>query len=168
MYKMPIFTAEDEQRIRIIHEQRAAEDKKLFFEYFGDKALEHITEMITLNKESYLQKFEQHARSYVNRNVRSIPILTFNTVEQLNQKATSTRKTLQRYYCQFEQSGSYYTSLSGIHVVDLRAIYTHSNFRLKINERLGNTFSISMKSNILYTSDDVRIYENVLYLNAHI
>jgi hypothetical protein len=165
---MSIFTEEDEQRIRYVHEHRAVEDKKLFFEYFGDKAVEQITDMITVNKAYYLEQFEDHARSYATRHVRSIPIMAFKTVQQLNPNAKTIRKNLQVHYSQVEAAGSYYSSISGIHLVDLRAIYSNSDFRQKVNERLGNMFSISMRSNPVYVTDDIRIYENTLYLNARI
>lgn len=165
---MAIFTPEDEKRIRYIHQQRATEDKKLFFDYFCDKAVDEITEVITYNKEAYLQEFEKHARTYSTRHVRSIPILNFKSVEQLNMNAKTYRKNLQCYYAQYEPAGSYYTSLSGLHVVDLSAIYRNSEFRVKMNQRLGEAFSITMQSTIVSEVDSVRIYENVLYLNIHI
>lgn len=162
---MSIFTVEDAERIRSIHETRAEEDKKLFFDYFCDKAVDEITDMISVNKETYLQEFEKHARTYSTRNVRSIPILEFKSAKELNPNGRFSRKNTQLYYSLYEPLGSYYSSLSGLHVVDLSAIYRNSEFRSRMNERLGGMFSIHMRSTIDWEMNDMRIYKNILYLN---
>lgn len=165
---MTIFTPEDEHRIRAIHEKRAAEDKQLFFDYFCDKAVEEIADMIQFNKEKYIEQFSELAQKYSTRHTRSIPILEFKSVEELA-GGRNQRKVLQKYYSEYEAAGSYYTSLSGLHVVDLSAIWRNSTFRQQMNEVLGsNMFSVKLTSKVSYTFEHVRLYENTLWLNIHI
>jgi len=166
---MGIFNTLDEERIRTIHENRAQEDKKLFFEYFSDLAVRDILDMILEKKESYLMLIEENARRYSTRHTRQIPILQFKSVKQLNMKGKNYRKNAQEFYSTYEPTGSYYKSLTGIHVVDLSSIYRNSDFRQRVNESLGSDmFYISLTSKILTEHSNVRHYENTLWLNVRI
>lgn len=166
---MGIFSAEDEQRIRSIHEQRAEEDKRMFFDYFCDKAVETIVNMIAYNRDVYLQQFEEHARTYSTRHTRSIPIMKFSSFEHRSISGKLQRRYAQDFNLLYETPGSYYTSLSGLHIVDLSAIYRNSEFRERVNAALGsNAFTIHLVSKVDAELQDVRSYTNTLFLNINI
>lgn len=163
---MTIFTAEDEQRIRDVHEKRRAEDKQLFFQYFSDIAVEELTEIIRSRKDGLLNAIEQNANSYTSRHVRKVPILTFSSFQQTSLVGKAYRRYLQELYSN-QVPGSYFKSLSGLHIVDLAAIYRNSDFRQRITEVLGSEmFYITLTSRITNEDNYVREYENVLWLNV--
>jgi hypothetical protein len=163
---MTIFTAEDEQRILTTHYRRKSEDKKLFFEYFSDIAVDEITKIIHSHKEELLSNIEQHARRYSSRNVRQFPILTFRSFSQTSMRGKAKRRYLQELHSNVVP-GSYFKSLAGIHIVDLSVIYRHSDFRGRVNDALGsNMFNISLVSTPIVEYEHVREYENTLWLNV--
>jgi hypothetical protein len=166
---MPIFTPEDEHRIRAVHERRASEDRKLFFDYFSDIAVQEITTFIQSCKEELLINIEQHARRYASRNVRKIPILEFKTFQQTSMAGKRRRRYLQEVHSNIVP-GSYFKSLAGIHIVDLAAIYRNSNFRERLNEAIGSDmFYVTLTSQPTVSNEvAVREFENTLWLNVYI
>jgi hypothetical protein len=165
---MSIFTAEDEDRILTIHYRRINEDKKLFFEYFSDIAVEEITKIIWNRKEELLSNIEQHACRYSSRNIRQFPILIFKSYRQTSIRGKARRRYLQEVNSDIVP-GSYFKSSAGIHIVDLSAIYRHSDFCARVNDAIGsNMFYISLTSNQVSENDNVREYENTLWLNVRV
>ena len=165
---MTIFTAEDEQRILAIHYHREVEDKKLFFEYFSDIAVEEIVALIQSQKEYLLSNIEQNARRYASRHVRQFPILRFKSFSQTSIRGKANRRYLQEIYSN-TVPGSYFKSIAGIHIVDLSAIYRHSDFRSRVNDALGSSmFNISLVSVPTAERGYVREYDNILWLNVRI
>lgn len=164
---MSLFTPEDELRIRSANERRAAEDKALFFDYFCDMAVKEIVELISREKESLLKRLEANLQTYSMRNTHCVPILQFSSFQQTCMDGKRNRRALQDLYASISAPGSYYTSLSGLHIVDLAAIYRNSNFRQSVNEAIGSDmFYITLTSKIDLEQENVREYRNTLWLNV--
>jgi hypothetical protein len=166
---MTVFTPEDEFRIRSANERRAAEDRALFFDYFCDMAVKKIVELISREKESLLKRVESNLQTYSTRNTRCVPILQFRSFQQTCMNGKRYRRALQDLYASISAPGSYYTSLSGLHIVDLAAIYRNSDFRQRVNEAIGSDmFYITLTSKVDIEQKNVREYENTLWLNVRI
>lgn len=166
---MPIFTPEDEEHICSLHTRRVIEDRKLFFDYFGDIAVDTIVDLIQKEKNSLIERIEANISTYSMRHERRIPLLNFRTFQQTSMKGKMKRRDLQNLYSIIGSPGTYYTSLSGMHIVDLAAIYRNTDFRQRVNEAIGsNMFQISLSSVIDHEEDHVREYQNTLYLVVHL
>jgi hypothetical protein len=95
-----------------------------------------------------------------------VPILTFYTFQQTSVYGKAYRRYLQELYSTYTP-GTYFKSLSGLHIVDLAAIYRNSDFRQRMNDALGSEmFYVTLTSKINMEEHSVREYENVLWLNV--
>jgi hypothetical protein len=126
---MPIFTAEDEDALQLARQENSAYNRELFFAYFEHVAVEAIVEQITAQKSEILARFKAGNTEY--------ELLRFFTYSACSGESNFYRRLLQEDEKTSSPPGCYFSSLTGIHITDLRAIYVHSQFRKRIQEELG-------------------------------
>jgi nitrate reductase alpha subunit len=76
------------------------------------------------------------------------------------------REVRRIYENQEYNTGAWFESLAGVHRANIYAIFVHSDFKEKMDARLGRGMFLSMTSNHVRTSDaGVKEFEVVLWVN---
>jgi hypothetical protein len=159
MYKMPIFTAEDEDALQLARQENSAYNRELFFAYFEHLAVEAVAEIIRAQKAHIMTRFKAGDKEY--------ELLRFFTYAATTPASHFYRRLLQEDEKSSSAPGCYFTSLSGIHIADLRAIYVHSQFRARIQEELGtDMMTLKMRSRKENDVLGITRYENRLIIKC--
>jgi hypothetical protein len=150
---MPIFNAEDEQTLTVAKAEWKRYNRELFFAYFEHVAVEAIIEQITAQKSEILARFKAGNTEY--------ELLRFSTYSSSSCESNFYRRLLQEDEKTSSPPGCYFTSLTGIHITDLRAIYVHSQFRKRIQEEIGtDMLKVHMYSRKEFETPAITKYEN--------
>jgi hypothetical protein len=149
--------------ILAVRQQREKQAREDYFAYFSELALDYYGNLIAEKRGQILQDMLNAAMRLPFLSTIKVPLHTVWTYE-----ATSpmNREARRLYENQHYNTGSWFHSLSGLNRANIYAIFMHSDFRQKMDARLGRGMFLTMTSKRVRTSNlGVKEYEVTLWMN---
>jgi hypothetical protein len=134
-----------------------------YFAYFSELAQEYYWNLISENRPKILEAMMSEAIKRPFLSTIQVPLHTVWTYKALTPYDREVRRI---YENQHYNTGAWFESLAGVHRANIYAIFVHSDFKEKMDARLGRGMFLSMTSNHVRTSDGgVKEFEVVLWVN---
>ena len=149
--------------ILAVRQQREKQAKEDYFAYFSELALEYYGNMIAEKRGQIVKDMLSAAMRGPFLSTIRVPLHTVWTYE-----ATSplNREVRRLYENEHYNTGAWFESMSGLNRANMYAIFRHSDFKQRIDSRLGRGMFLTMTSRHVRTSElGVKEYEVVLWVN---
>jgi hypothetical protein len=149
--------------ILAVRQQREKQAREDYFAYFSELALEYYGNMIAQKREQIVKDMLTAAMRGPFLSTIRVPLHTVWTYE-----ATSplNREVRRLYENQHYNTGAWFESMSGLNRANMYAIFRHSDFKQRMDARLGRGMFLTMTSRHVRTSElGVKEYEVVLWVN---
>ena len=141
-------------------EKHARED---YFAYFSELAQEYYWNLISENRPKILQAMMSEAIKGPLLSTIRVPLHTVRTYKALTPYDREVRRI---YENQEYNTGAWFESLAGVHRANIYAIFVHSDFKEKMNARLGRGMFLTMTTKHVRTSElGVKEHEVTLWVN---
>ena len=146
--------------VRQKREKQARED---YFAYFSELALEYYGNMIAQKRGQIVGDMTNEAMRRPFLPTIRVPLHTVWTYEAISPLNREVRRL---YENEHYNTGAWFESLSGLNRANMFAIFRHSDFKQRMDGRLGRGMFLTMTSRHVRTSElGVKEYEVVLWVN---
>ena len=147
--------------ILAVRQQREKQAREDYFAYFSELALDYYGNMIAEKRGQILQDMLSAAMRGPFLSSIQVPLHRMYTYE-----GNRNRAARRMYENDVYNTGSWFHSLSGLHRANMYAIFKHSDFKQKLDERLGRGMFVTMTSkHVKTTLEGIKEYELVLWMN---
>ena len=146
-----------------VRQHRERQAKADYFAYFSDLALDYYGNMIAEKRGQILEDMMSAAMRLPFASTIQVPLHTVSTYKALTSYDREARRLCEN---QNYNTGAWFESLAGIHRANIYAIFVNSDFKEKMDARLGRGMFLSMTSNHVRTREvGVKEFEVVLWVN---
>ena len=144
------FVDSEVDAILTVRREREEQAKEDYFAYFSEVALEYYGNLIDEKRTYIMQSMMNAAMSGPFLSTIRVPLHTVRTHETVSRTNGETRRQIENLHY---NTGAWFESLSGLNRANIYAIFKHSDFKHKMNARLGRNMFMSI------TSRPVRVYD---------
>lgn len=160
-YQAMFFVDSEVDGILAVRQQREKQAREDYFAYFSELALDYYGNMIAEKRGQILQDMLSAAMRGPFLSSIQVPLHRMYTYE-----GNRNRAARRMYENDVYNTGSWFHSLSGLHRANMYAIFKHSDFKQKLDERLGRGMFVTMTSkHVKTTLEGIKEYELVLWMN---
>jgi len=147
--------------ILAVRQQREKQAKEDYFAYFSELALDYYGNMIAEKRGQILQDMLSAAMRGPFLSSIQVPLHRVYTYE-----GNRNREARRMYENEVYNTGSWFHSLSGLNRANMYAIFKHSDFKQRMDARLGRGMFVTMTSkHVKTTPEGIKEYEVVLWMN---
>jgi hypothetical protein len=159
-----MFFADSEvDKILGVWEKREKQAREDYFAYFSEVALEYYENLIAEKKEQILNSMVNAAICGPILSTIRVPLNTVWTHEAIS---PTNREARRLYENQHYNSGAWFESPACVHRANIHAIFKHSDFKQRMDARLGRGMFLTMTSKLVRSSvAGVNEYEVTIWIN---
>jgi hypothetical protein len=149
--------------ILAVRQQREKQTREDYFAYFSELALDYYGNLIAEKRGQILQDMLNAAIRLPFLSTIKVPLHTVLTYKAM----TPYDREMRRLYENTDyNTGAWFESLAGVHRANIYAIFMYSDFKQKMDARLGRGMFLTMTSKHVRTSNlGVKEYEVTLWMN---
>jgi len=162
-YQTMFFIDSEVDGILAVRQHREKQAKEDYFAYFSELALDYYGKMIAQKRGQILEAMTNAAMRGPFLSTIRVPLHTVWTYE-----ATSpiNREVRRLYENPHYNTGAWFESMSGLNRANMYAIFMHSDFKKKMDARLGRGMFLTMTTKHVRTSPlGVKEHEVTLWVN---